>query len=379
MIKILNIIGARPQIIKASAISRSIINNFNQQIEDVIVHTGQHYDENMSSVFFNELNIPKPKYNLNIGSASHGIQTAGMLKGIEEIILIEKPNFVLVYGDTNSTIAAALAAAKLHFPVIHIEAGLRSFNKTMPEEINRIVCDHVSTLLFSPTQQGYQNLINEGFKENIGPYTIDNPGIFHVGDIMYDNSIYFAQKAEENSFLLNSLDIKPEEYVLTTIHRDHNTDTPERLESIVEFLLEIVSGYNTKIVLPLHPRTSKILSKNLSQNLFKKLSEEKRIIQIPPVSFLEMILLEKNSKLIITDSGGVQKEAHFFKKPCIILRPETEWVELVENGTAIIADADKVLLMKAFIYYYHNENLNFPNFYGDGNSAETICKKILEI
>ncbi|NOU19893.1 MAG: UDP-N-acetylglucosamine 2-epimerase (non-hydrolyzing) [Bacteroidales bacterium] len=377
--KILNIIGARPQIIKASAVSRIIKSKFSDCIEDIVVHTGQHYDQNMSSVFFDELNIPQPQYNLNIGSTSHGIQTAGMIKGIEEIVLIEKPDYVIVYGDTNSTLAASIASSKLRIPIVHIEAGLRSFNKLMPEEINRILCDHVSTFLFTPTEQGYKNLMQEGFKENKAPFTIDNPGVFHVGDIMYDNSLYFAKVADKRSSILNDNDLLSEEFVLATIHRDHNTDNPERLEAIFTSLIEIASTYKIKVLLPLHPRTKKILQNTFNSRINKEINREKLLLIIPPVSFLDMILLEKNAKLVMTDSGGVQKEAHFFQKPCIIIRPETEWIELVNNGTAVLADTNKEIIIKSFEKYYHSGKLQYPNFYGDGNAAESICKTILNI
>lgn len=378
MLKILNIVGARPQIIKSAAISRAISEKFQDKITDIILHTGQHYDQNMSSIFFDELNIPKPQYNLNIGSASHGKQTAEMIKGIEEVILKEKPDCVVVYGDTNSTLAAAVAASKLHFPIAHIEAGLRSFNKSMPEEINRILCDHVSTLLFSPTKTSVENLLKEGFQNNKAPFSIDNPGIFNVGDVMYDNSIYFAEIAERKSDILKNLNLNNEKFVLATIHRDNNTDDPERLRSIFEAFLEITSNNDIKIVLPLHPRTTKILEKDFNSNLLSQIKTEKRIVIIPPASFLDIILLEKNASIIITDSGGVQKEAHFFKKPCIILRQETEWTELVENGTATICSADKFKIVYSFNKFFRNNNSIFPNFYGDGKAAKNIIERILD-
>ena len=228
MIKIVTIIGARPQIIKAAALSRAIKNKFSNEIEEIIVHTGQHYDQNMSQVFFDELGIPAPNYNLGVGSGKHGEQTAKMIEGIEEILLKENPDYLVVYGDTNSTLAGAIAASKIHIPIVHIEAGLRSFNKSMPEEINRICCDHCSTMLFSPTETGYKNLINEGFNpENKKPFTIDNPGIYHCGDVMYDNSLYFGSKANSQQPTANS------QYILCTIPRNNNTDEPERLSAIV--------------------------------------------------------------------------------------------------------------------------------------------------
>lgn len=376
--KLVTIIGARPQIIKAAAISRAISNFYTAFVEEVIVHTGQHYDENMSDVFFSELNIPLPKYNLNIGSSGHGTQTAKMIEGIEEILLKELPDYVIVYGDTNSTIAASIAASKIHFPIVHIEAGLRSYNKKMPEEINRVVCDHVSTFLFTPTSQGFKNLLEEGFRETQPPYSINNPGIFHSGDIMYDNSLYFSKLADEKSKILQNTNLNSGEYILSTIHRNDNTDNIERLESIFEAFFEIIEKHNVKIVLPLHPRTTNILKKQNSIQLYNRISNEKNIIIIPPASFLDMIMLEKNAKLIMTDSGGVQKESHFFKKPCVILRPETEWVELVDNGTAAIADADKNKIVESFENYFSMNNQQYPDFYGDGQAAKTIIGILLK-
>lgn len=379
MIKILTIIGARPQIIKAAALSRAIRNNFSDKITEIIIHTGQHYDENMSKVFFDELTIPQPEYNLNVGSGSHGKQTASMIEGIEEIILKEKPNYLVVYGDTNSTLAGAIAASKINLPIVHIEAGLRSFNKLMPEEINRIVCDHVSTLLFSPTKAGYDNLLREGFKENnTPPYHINNPKIHHCGDIMFDNSLYFSAIAEEKTSIIKDLQLEANNFVLATIHRNNNTDEPQRLNVLMNAIQRISTESNLKVILPLHPRTSKMLAQNLSPETFVALKTNPLIKIISPVSFLEMIALEKNAQLIITDSGGVQKEAFFFKKPCIILRSETEWIELVKCGTAIIADADEQKIMEAFFYFKDKKELTYPAIFGDGKAAEFICEEILK-
>ena len=374
--KIITIIGARPQIIKAAAISRAIRNHFSKQIEEVIVHTGQHYDENMSSVFFDELQIPKPNYNLNVGSGSHGAQRAKMLEGIEEIILKEKPNAVLVYGDTNSTVAGGLAASKLLVPLVHIEAGLRSFNKSMPEEINRISCDHMSTLLFSPTKQGLENLQREGFKlANRKPYSIDNPCVYHCGDIMFDNSLYFSELAASKSILKDLNLTAP--FILSTIHRNNNTDIPERLSSIFEAILEISETNKIVIVLPLHPRTKKMMEVNLSAELQNKINTSSYLKIIEPVSFLDMIALEKNASFVMTDSGGVQKEAFYFQKPCIILRPETEWVEIVENGNAILCDADRKRITDAYKKLSTAKNLTYPLLFGDGKAAEFICSEMI--
>ncbi len=379
MIKIITIIGARPQIIKAAAISRAIRNKFSDQISEIIVHTGQHYDINMSKIFFDELEIPKSDYNLNIGSASHGKQTALMIEGIEKILLNEKPHSIILYGDTNSTLAGAVAAAKIHIPVSHIEAGLRSFNKKMPEEINRIVCDHASTLLFSPTLTGFNNLIREGFDPDTKPpYNIDNPGIYHCGDVMFDNSICFSEVAEKKSGILKQLNLSPGKFILTTIHRDSNTDNPERLNAIFSALKNIAENQNLNIVLPIHPRTSKLLKNNLSTGLYQAIKNKPLIKIISPVSFLDMIVLEKNTEMIFTDSGGVQKEAYFFQKPCIIMRSETEWKEIVENKAAIVTDADEKRILNAYEHFKKSNKILFPPIFGDGKASEFICKEIIK-
>ena len=377
-IKLLNIVGARPQIIKASAISRAIRKYYPEKITEIIVHTGQHYDKEMSDVFFDELEIHIPDYNLGVGSSRHGRQTSMMITGIEDVLLKEKPDCVLLYGDTNSTLAGALAASKLHFPVIHIEAGLRSFNKRMPEEINRIMSDHSSTLLFAPTHAAFKNLINEGFRpENSPPYTIDNPKIYFTGDIMYDNALFFAELAEKKkASFLDKLQVRRDNYILATIHRDINTDDFARLETILKTFRAISEEFSIVFVLPLHPRTTVSL-KNNPGTLYNDLLNCKYIRIIPPVSYLEMILLEKQCRMIITDSGGVQKESHFFRKPCIVLRKETEWVELVKNGTAVLVDADPEKIRNEFDRLSKNlSGFDYPGFYGDGKTAEFILDEI---
>jgi UDP-GlcNAc3NAcA epimerase len=378
-IKLVNIVGARPQIIKASAISRAIRLHFSDKITEIIIHTGQHYDKELSEVFFDELEIHKPDHNLGVGSARHGRQTSMMITGIEEVLLTEKPECVLLYGDTNSTLAGALAAVKLHFPVIHVEAGLRSFNKSMPEELNRIMSDHSSTLLFAPTNAAFKNLMREGFKpENSPPYTVDNPKIYLTGDIMYDNTLFFAELAEKKkaSFLEN-LSLERDNFILTTIHREANTDDISRLDAILKTLSTLAEEYSIKFVMPLHPRTTISLKTKL-EPLYNDLLKNKYIRIMPPVSFLEMTLLEKTSKMIITDSGGVQKESHFFKKPCLVLRKETEWVELVKNGTAVLVDADPEKIRKEFERFLNNTtHLEYPGFYGDGKTAEFILNEIM--
>lgn len=379
MLKIVTVIGARPQIIKAAALSRAIATHFQSQIKEVIVHTGQHYDANMSQVFIDELSIPAPDYNLNIGSASHGVQTAGMIEGIEKILQQENPNYLVLYGDTNSTLAGAIAAAKIHIPIIHIEAGLRSFNKSMPEEINRIMCDHASTLLFSPTKTGLDNLMKEGFSDkNNRPFSVDNPGIFHCGDVMFDNSLFFEKIAETKSEVLEKYDLKGKSFVLGTIHRDNNTDQPDRLNAIFRALNSISKENKILVVLPLHPRTSKKLGLVLEKGLFNEIQKNTFFKLLPPVSFLDMIQLESNCQLVITDSGGVQKEAYFFEKPSIILRSETEWVEIVEQGCGIIANADEDKIASSYSSLIKNKTLLFPPLFGDGKAAEFICRTMIE-
>ncbi len=377
-IKLINIVGARPQFIKASAVSRAIKLNFSDRISEIIVHTGQHYDKEMSDVFFDELEIQKPHYNLGVGSSTHGKQTAMMIKGIEEILLNEKPDCIVLYGDTNSTLAGAVAAAKLHFPVIHIEAGLRSFNKKMPEELNRIISDHSSTLLFTPTNAAFKNLMREGFRpENSPPYTIDNPKIYLTGDIMYDNALYYADLAErKKADFLQSIPVISGDFVLVTIHRGINTDDTSRLQTLMQTMMALADEKSLPFVMPLHPRTTLSLRTKLG-SLYNDLKNNKYIRIIPPASYLEMILLEKNSRLIITDSGGVQKESHFFRKPCLVLRAETEWVELVQNGTADLVDADPERIREGFMRFINDgAGLSYPAFYGDGRTAEFILNEI---
>jgi UDP-GlcNAc3NAcA epimerase len=377
--KIVTIIGARPQIIKAAALSRAIKNKYSTQLKEIIVHTGQHYDANMSQIFFDELGIPAPDYNLNVGSGGHGSQTAAMIAGIEEILIKEKPNGIVLYGDTNSTLAGGIAAIKIHVPVIHIEAGLRSFNKAMPEEVNRIMCDHVSSFLFTPTKTGLINLIKEGF--NVGtmpPFNANNPKIYHCGDVMYDNSLYFSAVAEEKTTIVEKLKLQKNNFILATIHRNNNTDEPTRLNALFRSLNDISKKNKLDVVLPLHPRTAKLLETNLDKELYKEIKSNSQFKITEPASFLEMVALEKNCKLVMTDSGGVQKEAFYFEKPCIILRPETEWVELVKCGAAIIADANEEKIKKAFDELNSKKDFEFPSYYGDGHAAEFICGEIVK-
>lgn len=378
MIKLLTIIGARPQIIKAAALSREIALHFSDRIEEKILHTGQHYDANMSEVFFEELGIPSPDYNLGVGSGPHGVQTAKMIEGIEQILQKEKFDGMVVYGDTNSTLAGAVAASKLHIPIFHIEAGLRSFNMSMPEEVNRIVCDQLSSILFAPTQTAVDNLEKEGFSESKAIFSGGKGRkVVNCGDVMYDNSMFFSAISSEHTDIIRKLGLENKEYILSTIHRNNNTDDPGRLEAIVGALIDIAENDGATIVLPLHPRTSKLLPVNLSDATYSRLRNNSRIKIIPPVSFFEIIELEKNAKIVMTDSGGVQKEAFFFEKPCVILRPETEWVEIIGHKAGIIADADFDRIIKAYHSLIGRE-VKFPPLFGNGHAAFTILSEISE-
>ena len=376
-IKILTIMGARPQIIKAAALSRAIRGGFADRVEEKILHTGQHYDANMSAVFFQELGIPAPHYNLHIGSGRHGAQTAGMMAGIEDVLVNEPFDAVVLFGDTNSTLAGALAAAKLHVPIVHIEAGLRSFNMAMPEEVNRIVCDQVSTLLFAPTHTAMDNLRHEGFFTSPATFAGGRKRhIWHSGDIMYDNSLFFADLANNRTDIIRRLGLEGKPFILTTIHRDHNTDNPERLSSILKALAELACTEGLKVVLPLHPRTRKTLQTPEAAPL-RTLLQDTGILLLPPASFFEMIELERHARIIMTDSGGVQKEAYFFQKPCVILRPETEWTEIVQQHTGILADANTERIIAAF-HTLTADTHAFPPIFGDGHAAEFILEKIVD-
>lgn len=356
--KIVTVIGARPQFIKAAALSRVIKND--ERIHEVIVHTGQHFDNNMSKIFFDELEIPEPTYHLDIHSLSHGAMTGRMMEQIEEILIKEMPDFVLVYGDTNSTLAGALAAKKLHTRVAHVEAGLRSFNMQMPEEINRILTDRISDILFCPTQNAVNNLMKERFD-------IFDTVIYNSGDIMYDAALFFQTKAQKESQIGKHLNITSGNYVLATIHRQENTDDTIRLMNIVEALNQIHT--EKQVIVPLHPRTRKILD-NLG------IHPEFTIIE--PLGYMDMIALTSKAHMVLTDSGGLQKEAFFFGKYCLTLRDQTEWVELVENGFNTIVGADKEAILSA---YKQNKaylsDFSMP-LYGNGHTSEFIVEKLLE-
>ena len=358
--KIITIIGARPQFVKAAVVSRAIqeFNNKNEQlkVDEVIVHTGQHFDENMSKVFFDQMNIPKPHYNLDINSLSHGAMTGKMLEKIEEVLLIENPDWVLVYGDTNSTIAGALAAKKIHIKVAHVEAGLRSFNMEMPEEINRIITDRISDVLFCPTATAMKNLQKEGY-ENIDIKRVN------CGDVMNDAALYYKSKSVKPSEIE-----KETEFLLCTIHRQENTNFKDKLTAIFEALGKISQEKN--IVLPLHPRTVNKLQEF-------GITPDKNISIIEPVGYFEMIWLLEHCDAVITDSGGLQKEAFFFKKPCITVREETEWVELVEQGVNFLVGSDKELLLSTYDKL-KRASVNFDkDLYGSGDTGEKIVQELV--
>jgi len=357
-VKILTIVGARPQFIKASAISRCIQNHYSSDIDEIIVHTGQHFDANMSDIFFEELRIPKPKYFLNIGGASHGRMTGRMLEGIEDVLVSEKPDQVLVYGDTNSTLAGGLAASKLHIPVAHVEAGLRSFNRQMPEEINRVLTDHLSTYLLCPTQVAVNHLRNEGIEK----------GVHLVGDVMYDVALFYGQIVDGNSSIFAQLNLEKENYLLVTCHRAENTDDKNRLENILMALNEL--SQNIRVVFPIHPRTLKFIDQYQLQDYLKNIDV------LNPLSYLDLVTLQKHSKAILTDSGGVQKEAFFYQVPCITLRDETEWVETIELGWNQLVGASASAILNAY-QYLKIGNKGF-NPYGDGQTSFKIIDLLMQ-
>jgi len=333
--KIASVIGARPQFIKCAPVSREL----RKLCKEIIVHTGQHYDDSLSEVFFRDLHIPRPDYHLGVGSGTHGQQTGEMLKKIEDILTTERPRAVLVYGDTNSTLAGALAAAKLHIPVIHVEAGLRSFNRRMPEEINRLLTDHLSGLLFCPTETAVKNLGQEGITK----------GVHLIGDVMYDALFDNLETARKTSSILDRLHLQPKAFVLTTVHRAENTDRPERLKGIMTALVSLAeSGYT--VVFPVHPRTKKQLGES-------RIASARNFMVIDPVSYLDMVLLESTARVILTDSGGVQKEAYWLRVPCLTLRDETEWVETVTTGWNQLTgtDAGRILSAVETIAPGHNK------------------------
>lgn len=353
--KIVTVVGARPQFIKCAPVSREL----RKVVSEVLVHTGQHYDDNMSDLFFRDLEIPKPDYNLGVGSGSHGAQSGEMLRLIEEVLVEERPDYIVVFGDTNSTLAGALAAAKLHIPVAHVEAGLRSFNRRMPEEINRVIADHLSSLHFCPTKTAVNNLAQEGITD----------GVELVGDVMYEALLNNSQIAESRSTILTQLNLQPKGYFLVTVHRAENTDDGTRLQSILVALQELSAIH--PVIWPVHPRTRKALECH-----YPSLQNSQTLRLIDPVSYLDMLVLEKHSHVILTDSGGVQKEAYWFEVPCITLRDETEWVETVEQGWNTVAGTDPARIVAA-------AKISIPtrgpgNYYDDGRAADRIVRILVE-
>jgi UDP-N-acetylglucosamine 2-epimerase len=375
--KVLSIVGARPQFIKAAVVSQQMRR---AGFEELLVHTGQHYDFNMSEIFFRELDLPQPNYYLGIGSGRHGEQTGKMLAGIEDVLLKEDPDIVVVYGDTNTTLAGALAPVKLHIPVAHVEAGLRSFNRQMPEEINRIVADHCSDLLFCPTETAVENLKREGFQSAVKAEDLDSnhqsgaPLVLNVGDVMLDLAREVKERLEREgqrkADILGRHGLTPHEYVLTTIHRASNTDEPENLRNILEAMRQIAQG-GLKILFPVHPRTKRAMEK---ADLLPMVKAE-GIITSDPVSYVEMIALESEARLLLTDSGGVQKEAYFFGVPCVVAREETEWTELVEIGWNRLAGATTEAIRAATEAILGEDSARKPrpDFYGDGHAAARIA------
>lgn len=352
--RIATILGARPQFVKAAAFSRALVRH--KEIKEIIIHTGQHYDANMSEIFFEQMQIPKPDYMLQFPAKNHGEMTGRMLEGVEKILLEEKPDVVLVYGDTNSTLAGALAAVKIHIPIAHVEAGLRSFNRRMPEEINRVVTDHIAQWLFAPTESAVANLTKEG---------IDAKKIHNVGDIMYDAILLYQELSTKYSSIVRDLDLEGKPFALVTIHRAENTNDPERLHQIMKTLNDV--GAEKTVVFPMHPRT---------KNILKDTDLLKNIKVIEPVGYFDMIALQKNCRLIVTDSGGVQKEAFIHGKYCITVREETEWIELVDNGFNYLANPVETL--PGLIDKLWDKKFSINGFYpyGDGKAADKIIDVI---
>lgn len=360
MKKILTVVGARPQFIKAGVVSRIIRDNFSDRLDEILIHTGQHYDKNMSDIFFKQLDLPQPKVNLEIGSSSHGEQTGKMLSLLEQVFIKEKPDMVVVYGDTNSTLAGALAAAKIHLPVAHVEAGLRSWNRKMPEEINRVMVDHISNLLFCPSDVSINNLKKEGIAE----------GVIKTGDVMHDSALYCAQRADNEKENFNRIceefSVSPGKYFLATVHRAENTDQIENLKHIISSFDKLPQ----KVVWPVHPRTKRMMEKN-------KIVCGNNVVLTSPFSYLDMILFLKNAAMVLTDSGGVQKEAMFFETPCVTLRSETEWTETIESGWNLLSGIDSNQILKTVKAHSNTPKKNTEQIYGTGKSADKVITAIL--
>ncbi len=389
--KIASVVGARPQFVKLAPLTRAIQehnnSNLGSEIEHLIIHTGQHYDYEMNKIFFEELRIPEPDYNLEVGSGSQGWQTGEMIKKAEEVLAAEKPNWVLVYGDTNSTFSGAFAATKLHFPVVHIEAGLRSYDKRMPEEINRVLTDYCSDILFCPTENATENLKKEGFTNIINNGKLINEDfiinklsnisyqkgsiVINVGDIMYDTLLMSLEIAEKKSIILDMLKLIPKEYYLVTIHRAENTDDKNNLKNIMKALHEI--SKEKPVVFPVHPRTKKILEElHISPNTFDKL------YLMDPISYLDILVLLKNATRILTDSGGIQKEAYIFGVTCITIRNNTEWVETVKSGWNMVVGANKKRIIEATLKSTPIQDINSRELFGNGKTAKKIINILIK-
>ena len=353
--KIVTVVGARPQFIKAAAVSRIL----KKSAHEILLHTGQHYDNNLSQVFFDELDIPQPNYNLGVGSENHGTQTGEMLAKTEEVLINEQPDWVLVYGDTNSTLAGALAAAKLNIKVAHVEAGLRSYNRRMPEEINRVLTDHVSDLLFCPSEVAVDNLRKEGI----------TGGVVVVGDVMMDSLTYAANKAGTQSQILDDLKIAPGEYYLSTVHRAENTDEPQNLENI----LKALGALDLQVIFPIHPRTLQAIKNHHLEHYLDK----PNLKVTKPLGYLDMVHLEKSAKMILTDSGGIQKEAYWLKVPCITLREETEWIETVQSGWNVLVGGNPELIVDTVRNFQVPQE--HPELYGSGQAGEKIVEHLVHV
>jgi UDP-GlcNAc3NAcA epimerase len=376
MLRIYTVVGARPQFIKAAAISRCISNLFSDRVQETVIHTGQHFDHNMSKVFFDEMDIPTPAFDLGVGGLSHAEMTGKMMIELEKIFLADKPDCVLVYGDTNSTLAAALTASKMNIPVAHVEAGLRSFKKSMPEEINRRITDHVSTFLFCPTDKAVENLNLEGidgiFKNRP---SFDKPLMLNVGDVMYDNILHYHEKYSSNADL--KFGLESNNYIYCTIHRDFNTDNAERLNGILSALYSLADIYKYKILMPLHPRTANQFQLPEFELMASKVLNHANIIITQPFSYFQNLNYLQNSRAVITDSGGLQKEAYFLHKPCIILRNETEWQEIVDVGYAVCADANKDDIINATMKLLGVPLPEYQELYGDGEASQNIVQSLI--
>lgn len=375
MLRIYTVVGARPQFIKAAAVSRCITTQFSDKVKETIIHTGQHFDHNMSKVFFDEMGIPSPTHELGIGGVSHSEMTGKMMMALEKILVNDKPDCVLVYGDTNSTLAAALTAAKLGIPVAHVEAGLRSFKKSMPEEINRRLTDHASTFLFCPTDKAVENLNLEGFDGIFkNRPTADKPLMLNIGDVMYDNVLHYQEKYTSNGSL--EFGLEHNNYILCTIHRDFNTDNTERLNSILEALHILADVYKYKVLVPLHPRTAEKLKQPEFQYMYGKVFNHDNTIITEPFSYFQNLMYLNGSRSVITDSGGLQKEAYFLRKPSVILRNETEWQEIVDVGYAVCADADKEDIINSTMKLLGIPLPEYQELYGDGEAAQGIVQSL---